>query len=57
MARTTIDPETRARWAKEEREFHAYVEARLQRQRARLEQEARRRARLRRLSFGLLGRG
>jgi hypothetical protein len=57
MARTTIDPETRARWAKEEREFHAHVEARLQRQRARLEQEARRRARLRRLSFGLLGRG
>ena len=56
MARTTIDPETRARWAKEEREFQAYVEARLQRQRARLEQEARRKARLRRLSFGLLGR-
>jgi len=56
MATTKIDPETRARWAKEEREFHAYVEARLQRQRVRLEREARRKARLRRLSFGLLGR-
>jgi hypothetical protein len=51
-----IDPETRARWAREEREFHVYVEARLQRQRARLEREVHRRARLRRLSFGLLGR-
>jgi len=57
MARTTIDPETRARWEKEEGEFQAYVEARLERQRARLEHEARRRARLRRLSLGLLGRG
>ena len=56
MGTTKIDPETRARWAKEEREFHAYVEARLQRQRVRLEREARRKARLRRLSFGLLGR-
>jgi len=57
MARTKIDPETRARWAKEEREFHAYVEARLERQRARLERDARRKARLHRFSFGLLGRG
>ncbi|MGH3041699.1 MAG: hypothetical protein ACRDNG_08190 [Gaiellaceae bacterium] len=56
MAKTKLDPETRARWAEEEREFHAYVEARLERQRVRLEREARRRARLRRLSFGLLGR-
>jgi hypothetical protein len=52
-----IDPETRARWAREEREFHAYVEARIQRRRALREREARRRARLHRLSFGLLGRG
>jgi hypothetical protein len=56
MART-IDPETRARWAQEEREFHAYVAARMEKLQARREKEARRRARLRRLSFGLLGRG
>ena len=56
MARMKIDPETRDRWAREEREFRAYVEARLERQRARLEREASRRARLRRFSFGLLGR-
>jgi hypothetical protein len=53
MGRTTIDPETRARWAQEERDFHAYVKARLERLR---ESEDRRRGRLRRLSFGLLGR-
>jgi hypothetical protein len=51
-----IDPETRARWAREEREFHAYVEARLQRLHAQRAREARRRARMRRLSFGFLGR-
>jgi hypothetical protein len=56
MART-IDPETRARWAEEEREFHAYVEARAQRRREQVERDERRKARLRRLSFGLLGRG
>ena len=56
MARTRIDPETLARWAREEREFQSYVEARIQQLRARREHEARRRARLRRLSFGLLGR-
>jgi hypothetical protein len=56
MARTTIDPETRARWAKEEREFHAYVAARMQKLQALREREARRRARLRRFSLGLLGR-
>jgi hypothetical protein len=57
MGKTTLDPETRARWEREELEFHAYVEARLQRQQARLEREERRRALLRRFSFGLLGRG
>jgi hypothetical protein len=56
MARTTIDPETRARWAQEERDFHEYVTARLERLRETREREDRRRARLRRLSFGLLGR-
>jgi hypothetical protein len=56
MAKTRLDPETRARWAREEREFHAYVEARMQKLRAWRDSEARRRARLRRLSFGLLGR-
>ncbi len=57
MARTKIDPETRARWAREEREFHAYVEARMENLRAWRDGKARRTARLRRLSFGLLGRG
>jgi hypothetical protein len=56
MARTKIDPETRARWAKEEREFHVYVAARMQKLQALREREARRRARLRRFSLGLLGR-
>jgi hypothetical protein len=56
MAKTRLDPETRARWAREEREFQAYVEARMQKMRAWREKEARRRARLKRLSFGLLGR-
>ena len=56
MARTKIDPETRARWAQEEHDFHEYVKARLEGLRERREREARRRARLRRLSFGLLGR-
>jgi hypothetical protein len=51
-----IDPETRARWAREEREFHAYVEERLKRLQAKRAREARRRARMHRLSFGLLGR-
>jgi len=57
MAKVTIDPETRAQWAEEERQFRARVEVRMELRRARLERDARRRARLRRLSFGLLGRG
>jgi hypothetical protein len=56
MAKTRLDPETRDRWAREEREFHAYVEARREKLRAWRDKEARRKARLRRLSFGLLGR-
>jgi hypothetical protein len=56
MARTRLDPKIRARWAEEEREFHEYVRSRIERQRALREDVERRRARLRRLSFGLLGR-
>ena len=56
MARTKIDAETRARWAQEEHDFQEYVTARLERLRETREREARRQARLRRLSFGLLGR-
>jgi hypothetical protein len=56
MARMRIEPEIRARWAEEEREFHEYVRARMKRLRVRREEVERRQARLRRLSFGLLGR-
>jgi hypothetical protein len=56
MARTKLDPVTRARWAEEEREFHDYVRARIERQRLLRAEAERRKARLRRLSFGLLGR-
>jgi hypothetical protein len=55
-ARTSLDPKIRARWAEEEREFHEYVRARIERQRALREDAERRRARPRRLSFGVLGR-
>jgi hypothetical protein len=57
MAKTKLDPETRARWAREEEEFRLHVEARAELWRAKREGEARRKARLRRLTFGLLGRG
>jgi hypothetical protein len=56
MARMRIDPEIRARWAEEEREFHEHVRARIERQRVLREEAERRKARLRRLSFGLFGR-
>jgi hypothetical protein len=47
-----IDPETKARWAREDDDLRRFVEHRL-----RLEREReRRRQRLRRVSFGLLGR-
>ena len=51
-----IDPELRARWAEEGRSFREMYERRLRRIAAREEAEARRRERLRRLTFGLLGR-
>ncbi|HYY75547.1 MAG TPA: hypothetical protein VE644_04415 [Gaiellaceae bacterium] len=56
MAKKTIDPKTRARWAQEERQFREYVERRLAREREQFEARKRRRRILRRLSLGLLGR-
>ena len=56
MADRGIDPETKARWAQEAREFRAMYERRLERHAQWEASEARRRARLRRLTFGLLGR-
>jgi hypothetical protein len=46
----------RRRWAEEEREFREMYERRLQRKAEWEAVEERRRARLRRLTFGLLGR-
>ena len=46
----------RAEWAESDRRFRDMVARRAQRQREWDEQVARRRARLRRLTFGLLGR-
>jgi hypothetical protein len=37
VAKKTIDPATRARWAEEERQFREYVERRLARERAQFE--------------------
>jgi hypothetical protein len=51
-----IDPEERAYWARVGRDFRAMAERRLARLAASEEVEARRRKRLRRLTFGLLGR-
>ena len=51
-----IDPELRARWAEESRSFREMYERRLRRIAEHDEAEARRRERLRRLTFGLLGR-
>jgi hypothetical protein len=48
--------EQEARWAESDREFRAMVERREQRLREWDEYAARRQARLRRLTFGLLGR-
>ena len=56
MAKKKIDPEERARWAQGEREFREMYERRLRRRAEWEAAEARRRERLRRLSFGLLGR-
>ena len=51
-----IDPELRARRAEESGSFREMYVRRLRRIAAREEAEARRRERLRRLTFGLLGR-
>ena len=51
-----IDPEERAYWAQVGRDFRAMAERRLARLALWDEAEARRRERLRRLTFGLLGR-
>ena len=51
-----IDPEEWARWQRESQEFREMYERRLQRQAEWDAAEARRKVRLRRLSFGLLGR-
>ncbi len=56
MAKKRIDPEEWARWAEEEREFREMYERRLRRHADWEAAEERRRARLRRLTFGLLGR-
>ncbi len=56
MAKKRIDPDEKARWAEEAREFRAMYERRLQRMAEWEGAEERRRARLRRLTFGLLGR-
>ena len=56
MARRKIDPEVRAHWAQVSREFREMYERRMQRIAAEDAAEARRRERLRRLTFGLLGR-
>jgi hypothetical protein len=49
-------PEQEAEWREQQRELAKLIEARKERYRTWLEVQARRRARLRRLSFGLLGR-
>jgi len=51
-----IDPEVRAHWAQVRRDFAATAERYGQHVAALREAEARRKARLRRLTFGLLGR-
>ena len=54
--RRGIDPEVRAEWERERREMRRLLEVRLARDRELRERESRRRSRLRRLTFGLLGR-
>ena len=50
-----IDPETRAQWAEARREMERAIERLDAKLQARREYEERRRRRLRRLTFGLLG--
>ena len=56
MAKKGIDPEEKARWAEERKAFREMYERRLERHAEWEAAEERRRARLRRLTFGLLGR-
>ncbi len=56
MAKKKIDPEEWAHWAQVSREFREMYERRIQRLAEWDAAEERRRARLRRLTFGLLGR-
>jgi hypothetical protein len=56
MAKKRTDPEEKARWAAGQREFREMYERRLQRHAEWEAAEERRRARLRRLTLGLLGR-
>lgn len=51
-----IDPETRAEWERQRRQVELMMERRHARERELAAAEVRRRARLRRLTFGLLGR-
>lgn len=54
--RKKIDPELLAQWEREREEFRELMQLRAERLDAAEEREARRRERLRRLTFGLLGR-
>jgi hypothetical protein len=56
MGKRRIDPEERAYWAQVSRDFRAMYERRMQRIAEEDAAEARRKERLRRLTFGLLGR-
>ena len=56
MARRKIDPEVLAEWDRHRAEMQEWLEQRKARTRELEELEARRRARLRRVTFGLLGR-
>ena len=56
MGKHQIDPEERAYWAQVGRDFRAMYERRMRRIAEEDAAEARRKARLRRLTFGLLGR-
>jgi hypothetical protein len=56
MARRKIDPDERAYWAQVSRDFRAMYERRMERIAESDAAEERRRQRLRRLTFGLLGR-
>ncbi|MFO7572026.1 MAG: hypothetical protein R6W48_05415 [Gaiellaceae bacterium] len=56
MGKRRIDPEERAYWAQVGRDFRAMYERRMQRIAEEDAAEERRKERLRRLTFGLLGR-